>query len=117
MSTPQTDLANLPLFDLGFMLTASKRSDYRRNMFALAEAIANVLTDEQLVTVDLRSRFAEKKEHFRVTIGELVPEAASFALSYHGWLKKIDRWKTERTVAKLEQSLRETVAAYRKSSS
>ena len=118
MQTPeQTKIAHLPLFDLAYMVKACPDEDHRRDMFALAEATANVLTDERLATGDLRARFASAGEKFKVTIGDLTAEGFAFARKrYQRWLSNTDRWKDGRPLPKLEAALRRQIAAHRRAS-
>ena len=69
---------DLPLFDVPYMLAASKRLSHRRSMLAMAEAIANVFTDEGFTTVDLRARFASQGPAFKAMLSELTAEGSSF---------------------------------------
>ncbi len=108
---------DLPLFDVPLMLTASKRLSYRRDMLAIAEAIANVFTEERLSAVDLRARFLADGAAFRAMLSELTPTGSSFySARFDAWLGKIDRWTTERTAEKLAASLRKELAAHRRAS-
>jgi hypothetical protein len=114
---PPVTNPDLPLFDVPFMLSASKRLSYRRSTLAMAEAIANVFTDEGLSAVDLRARLIAQGPAFKAMLSELAPEGISFhRASFHAWLRKTDRWTTERTIEKLEASLRKEVAAHRAAS-
>lgn len=111
----QAKLARLSLFDLAYMLKACPDEDYRRDTFALAEATANVLTDEGLTIHDLRGRFTSDGEHFSVTIGDLTAEGFAFARKgYQRCLANTDRWKGGRTLPKLEAALKKQVAAHRR---
>jgi hypothetical protein len=113
----QAKIAHLSLFDLAYMLKACPDEAYRRDMFALAEATANVLTDERLAIGDLRTRFASDGEQFKVTIGDLTAEGFAFARKgYQRWLANTDRWKDGRPLPKLEAALRKQVAAHRRAS-
>jgi len=70
MQTQQTSKPDLPLFDVPFMLAASKRLSYRQGILARAEAIANVFTDERLSAVDLRARFISQGPAFKAMLSE-----------------------------------------------
>lgn len=110
-------LARLPLFDVAFMLQASRRTSWRNDVFARAEATASVLTDERLSTSDLRARFAADGEGFRVTYGDLTAEGLAFARErYDRWLAEGDRPKADRSVAALDAALRKQLAAHRRAS-
>jgi len=109
-------MANLPLFDVPYMLTASKERAYRDHMIMIAQATASVFTAERLALTDLNARFRESAESFVVRIGELTPEGLDFARrGYQRWLENQDRWTTSRTLEKLEQSLRRQLARHRQS--
>ncbi len=54
----QTDMSDLSLFNVPYILATSQRETWRRETLATAQAIANVLTDEGLATINLRDRFA-----------------------------------------------------------
>jgi hypothetical protein len=117
MADRQSEVGHLPLLDVAFMLAASKRMSWRKGTMALAEATANVFTDEGLAAVDLRARFGEQRERFRVTLGELTVEGFAFAHTAEGYdrfLGKTDRWTTERTVEKLEAALRKELVESRR---
>ena len=99
---------------LSFLLQASKATAYRRNILALGQAVANVLSREMLVQHDLRPRFEADPHSFVVTLGELTPEGFDFCCRcFDKWLRKIDRWKTDRTVEKLEHALQQEILSFR----
>jgi len=111
----QADIADLSLFNVPYILATSKRTSWRRETFATGQAIANVLTDEGLTTVNLRDRFAGSPEQFDVKFGDLTTKGFDFACTgFQRWLENQDRWKTERTVAKLEAALRKQLDKFRK---
>ena len=115
MHTPeQGKVAHLSLYNLAYMLKSCPDEACRRDMTALAEATANVLTDERLATADLRARFASDGEQFKVTLGDLTADGFAFARKgYQRWLVSTDRWRGGRPLAKLEAALRKQVAAHR----
>ena len=114
MPPSQEECAKLPLLKLSFLLQASKATAYRRNILALGQAVANVLSKEMLVQQDLRPRFEADPNSFVIKLGELTPEGFEFCCArFDKWLGKIDRWKTERTVEKLEHALQQEILSYR----
>ena len=100
-----TSTPDLPLFfDVPYMFAASKRLSHRRTMLAMAEAIANVFTDERFSTVELRARFASRGPAFKAMLSELTSEGSSFySARFFNWLGKTNSWTTQpRTREKLE---------------
>ena len=111
----QAELRDVPVLNIASLLASSKRTSHRKECYAIAQSTANVFTDECLSTSDLRVRLLEVGEKFRITVGDLTPEGFDFVMNrWNRWLANTDRWTTERTVLKLENSLRKQVTAFRR---
>ncbi len=103
------------MFDLEYNLKACPDEPFRRDMFSYAEAIANVFTELNFAKRNLRERYLTDGEKFKVIYGDLTAEGYSFVIkSYRNWTQKTDRWKTGRTLEKLETSLKKEYAEYQK---
>lgn len=110
----QEDCAHLPLIDSAFLLSASKHRSYKESVLTTTLAAVDVLSEEGLVKGDVRSRFAQNPEEFRLDIGELTTKGFEFARAeYQRWLSNIDRWKSARTVKNLKASLRKQLVKFR----
>ena len=115
----QDEIAHVPLFTVPGMLTASKRTSWRNYIMAIAEATANVFTDEKFTNTNLKKRFASNPGKFIVAVGDLTPEGFRFARAgrFDKWLGNADRWTTECTLQKLETALRQQIRKFRNSTS
>jgi hypothetical protein len=109
----QAEIAHLPFWDVPIMLSASKNRSYRESQLLVAEAIATVFTERGFAAWDWAEQFRIKPEEFRVRLGDLTPDGFAFAPGFHGWLKKIDRWTTPKTLERLKTSLMEQIDDYR----
>jgi hypothetical protein len=114
----QAELAELPFWDLPFMLSSSKRHGFRESHLLVAEAIASVFTEQGFATSDWTVQFRATPETFRVRLGDLTPDGFAFARSsfFHNWLKKIDRWTTPANLERLSTSLTEQIVEHRSKS-
>ena len=114
MAMDRSKLDHLPLFDVSFMFSASKSTNYRARILMSARAIAEVLAERSLARVDLRPRYLEGPETFRVNIGDLTDEGLEFAkVHYRRWLASSDRWKEPFTYDKYRSTLERQVEKFR----
>lgn len=114
LAMDRSKLDPLPLFDVSFMFGASKSASFRARILMSARAIAEVLAERQLAKVDLRPRYLESPETFRVNVGDLTDEGLAFAkVHYRRWLASSDRWKEPCTYDKYRFTLERQVQKFR----
>ena len=114
--TDRTKLDHLPLYDVPFMLGASKHTSWKPRVLMQAQATAEVLSDQGFSKHSLVERFNASPESFKVFIGELTDPGVAFARKhYQRWLANADRWEGEVTLSKFKNSLEVQCAKFRSS--
>lgn len=114
--TDRAKLDHLPLYDVPFMLGASKRTSWKARVLMQAQATAEVLSDQGLTKHSLIERFDASPESFKVLIGELTDPGVAFARKhYQRWLANSDRWEGEVTLSKFKKALEAQCVKFRAS--
>ena len=102
----QKEIGHLPFWDVPFMLAASKRQTYRQSQLLIAEAIATVFTEQELVRQDWVATFRKSPNTFRPLLAELTAEGFAFAhVGFRRWLKEIERQTTPYSLSSLTEML------------
>lgn len=112
----QNEVSDLSLFDLPSLFSFSKHKSYRTESRSIAHAIAVIFTEEGFCADDLVERLANAGDDFRIKFNDLTREGFEFGTTvFQRWLANTDRWKGERTVERLQVSLRKQVLKFRSS--
>jgi len=78
------------------MLSRNKNTSYRNRILASSHAVAAVLQEAGLTTVDLLDRYQQAPTLFYLVDADLTARGKEFVYErLHKWCAKTDRWKEE----------------------